>query len=182
MRRFLKKFPLILLALLFMLEAWLWEVTGAAIRHALGWVPYHQFKAFVAKRVVHLSPWTTLGIFIIPALLLLPLKFATVWLLAHGSVVGGIGMALLAKLIGLGVSSFLFTLCKPKLLQLRFVRWLYNHCVYWRQRARDVIAPYLQSIRRMKQRIRALFPRSNLFQKMRAQVKASRNKPAKQQP
>jgi hypothetical protein len=173
-QRAIKKSLLFLLAALFILEAWLWEVTGACIRRAIGWVPYQRLKTYIAEHIVHCSPWLTLGIFIIPALLLLPLKFATLFLLAKGYVLPGIGMALFAKLIGLGVSSFLFTLCKPKLMELRFIRWLYGQCLYWRERAQRLVAPYMTRVREAVVRLRALWPRSKWLEKLRLRVHSLR--------
>lgn len=176
MRHPLKKFAILALAALFMLEAWLWDVTGAAIRHVLGWIPYQRLKLWVAARVEHLSPWLTLGVFIIPALVLLPLKFLTLLLFAEGHVLSGIGMALFAKLAGLGVSSFLFTLCKPKLMELRFIRWLYTHCIYWRDRAHVLLAPYKAQLREGMASLRALLPRGKGLEKLRARMHSLRRK------
>lgn len=173
-RRNLRRSLLFLLALFFILEAWLWDVTGAAVQHALGWIPYARLKLWVAARVEHLSPWLTLCVFIIPALVLLPLKFATLFLLAKGYVLPGIVMALFAKLLGLGVSSFLFALCKPKLMELRFIRWLYTHCVYWRARAHAMVAPYIAGAKAYVAKLRGYFPRSKLFEKLRAHVRKMR--------
>lgn len=171
MRRQLRRLLLFPLALLFIFEAWLWDATGAAIKYLLGWFPYAQLKIWVAKRIEHFSPWLTLGVFIIPALILLPLKFMTVFLLAKGYVLPGICMAIIAKLMGLGVSSFLFALCKPKLMQLRFIRWLYEHLVYWRERARVLVAPYMAHVRALVATMRGWFPRGNLIGKLRSRVK-----------
>lgn len=171
MRRQLRRLLLFPLALLFIFEAWLWDATGAAIKAFLGWFPYAELKLWVARRIEHFSPWLTLCVFAIPALVLLPLKFATVWLLAKGYVLSGIGMAIMAKLMGLGVSSFLFALCKPKLMQLRFIRWLYEHCIAWRERARLLVQPYMAPIRATMAMLRRLLPRGKLIGKLRARVK-----------
>jgi hypothetical protein len=170
MRRVLRKTGLFLLAIIFLLEAWLWDITGAAIKRLLGWVPYHQLKNFIAKRVVNYSPWLTLLVFLIPGLILLPLKFITVFLLAKGYVLGGIATAATAKLAGLGISSFLFSLCKPKLLELRFIRWLYRHCIYWRERARVVVAPYTARAKALVAELRAKLPRGGMLAKVRHRV------------
>ena len=170
MRRHLKRIALFLLAVVFLVEAWLWDVTGAVIKRALGWLPYAQLKIWVAARVEHLSPWLTLCVFIIPALVLLPLKFLTVFLLAKGLVLPGLAMMLLAKLAGLGISSFLFALCKPKLMELRGVRWLYDHLIYWRERARVMVSPYTNKARALAAQVRALLPQSNFLSSLRSRV------------
>lgn len=170
----LRRSLLIFLALLFMVEAWLWDKTGAAIAALLRHLPWERLRLQVERRILHLSPWMTLGVFIIPAMVLLPLKFIALWLIAHGFFLGGVSTVLLAKLAGLGVTSFLFTLCKPKLLQLRGIRWLYEWLLRLRNRAAALVRPYTAHIKRMTRRIRARFPRSKLLEKMRGRVHKTR--------
>src|SRR5215207_2389973 len=99
MRRLLK--PLwILLALVFLFEAWLWE---------------------------HLPPYPTLLIFLIPVILLFPLKLLGLWMLAHGSWLGAMAVLALAKIVSMGVMAFIFEVTRPKLMQLGWFRWIYEH-------------------------------------------------------
>lgn len=170
MKHRLRKFPIFFLAAFFLLESWLWDVTGRFVAFAVGWISIEHYKRRFAKWIANFSPWLTLTVFAIPVLILLPFKFLALWLLAHGYVWAGLGMILLAKLAGLGVSSFLFLLCKPKLLQLRGVRWLYEACVRLRGRAHALVAPYTEPLRAAIRQLRARFPRSKLLVKLRARM------------
>ncbi len=162
-----------ILALIFLLESWLWEVTGALVARFIAALPFERFKLWFGNLIQHFSPLATLALFAIPVLILLPLKVVALWLLAKGFVLGGITAILSAKLVGLGVSSFLFALCKPKLLQLRFIAWLYHHCLYWRDRAHALVAPYTRVIRRLMKRLR---PETGFSRKLLAKLRRKMHK------
>jgi hypothetical protein len=174
MRKKLRHILFFLLAVLFILEAWLWELTGVLVGRVVSIIPFDHFKEVIAHRVEHLSPWLTLGVFIIPVMILFPLKVVAVILFAKGHVFGGVSTVIFAKLAGLGITSFLFAVCKPKLLQLRAVKWLYEQCIYWRQRALDMVAPYMENIRETMRTVRNFFPRSALLEKLRQRAHKAR--------
>ena len=176
-KKILRRSLLIPLALLFMLEAWLWDKTGALIARLIVALPLEAFKQRVSRAIEALSPIQTLCIFIIPVLVLLPIKIMALWFLAHGWVVAGIGTIIAAKLAGLGVSSYLFTLCKPKLLLLGWVRWLYEHCLHWRELAAKLVRPYTNFIHQYRKKLARRFPRSKLVEKLRARMHKARQSP-----
>ncbi len=161
---------LIFLALIFLFESWLWEKTGAAVAWALKSVPIEDLAKRAVAKIQTLTPVQTLGVFVIPALVLLPLKFIALWLLSQGFIFSGITTIAFAKLAGFGVTSFLFTLCKPKLLQMRWVRWLYDHCIYWRGRAHELVKPYTRFVKQYMKAVKPQSGRANLLTKLRARM------------
>jgi hypothetical protein len=166
----LRRVLLITLAILFLVESWLWDTMGAAIARVIRAIPFERIKHFIASRIEHLSPMLTLGVFIIPVMVLLPFKFFALWLLAKGFVLSGILSILGAKLVGLGVTSFLFVLCKPKLLQLRGVNWRYYKCLHWREVAHRLVSPYTRYIRRYIRALKPSGPMGKLLWKLRARM------------
>jgi hypothetical protein len=176
MRHKLRKLPIFLLALVFLFEAWLWDVTGVAVAYIVGFVPIERYKRWFMVRIENFSPWLTLTVFAIPVLILLPFKFFALWMIAHDYVLGGLCMVVLAKLASFGVSSFLFMLCKPKLMQLRLVRWVYHTFHDWRLRAHRFVEPYMAAPRRIMAEWRAR-PRSELA-RLRARIHSYRKKKA----
>jgi hypothetical protein len=163
------KRPLLLaLAIIFLFESWLWEITGRTVAWCLRNFPFQQQARDLVGRIEMLSPVNTLWLFIIPVLVLLPLKFVALYMLAQGSIFSGILTIIFAKLAGFGVTSFLFTLCKPKLLQVRWVKWAYEHCLVWRHKAHELVKPYMRYVRNY---IKLLKPqRQNVVGKLRTQV------------
>ena len=146
MRRLLK--PLwILLALVFLFEAWLWE----HLRPLVGWVveriAWEQLKARVAAAIERLPPYPTLLVFLVPVILLFPLKLLGLWMLAHGSWLGAMAVLAAAKVVSLGVTAFIFEVTRPKLLQLAWFRWFYEHMLVWLAKAHVLIDPIKAQMR-----------------------------------
>src|SRR5262249_7107896 len=116
--RHLKRWLLILLALIFLFEAWLWDHLARLLAWVVDRLPLRALKEKTARAIADLPPAATLVVFVIPFLVLLPLKFLEFWLLAKRQWLGAILVLVLAKLLGLGVTAFIFDLTRPKLLQL----------------------------------------------------------------
>jgi hypothetical protein len=91
MRRLLRPL-LILLALVFLLEAWLWEHLAPVVAWIVARIPLRELKTRIATAIESLPPSATLVVFIIPVLLLLPLKFLGLWMLAHGYWLGALAV------------------------------------------------------------------------------------------
>jgi hypothetical protein len=140
---------LILLALVFLFEAWLWERLAPVVGWVVGCVPWASFKARLAASIERLPPYPTLLVFLVPVLLLLPLKFLGLWMLAHGFWLGALGVLALAKVMSLGVTAFIFDLTRPKLLQLPWFRWFYEHMLVWLAWAHDLVDPVKRRIKRV---------------------------------
>jgi hypothetical protein len=54
----------------------------------------------------------------------------------------------LAKVVSLGVTAFIFELTRPKLLQLPWFRWLYEHVLKWIEWAHSLTDPIKERMRR----------------------------------
>ena len=140
MRRLLK--PLwILLALVFLFEAWLWDHLRPIVAFLVGLIAWDRLKERVAAWIAPLPPYPTLLVFLVPVLLLLPLKFLGLWMLAHGSWLGAMAVLALAKIVSMGVTAFIFEVTRPKLLQLGWFRWFYDHMLMWLEKAHALVDP-----------------------------------------
>jgi hypothetical protein len=147
MRRVLR--PLwILLALVFLFEAWLWERLKPVVAWCVGWIPWRAFKAYVAAGIERLPPLATLLVFLVPVVLLFPIKIVGLWMLARGLWLGAMATLALAKVVSMGVTAFIFDLTRPKLLQLNWFRWLYEHMLVWLTWAHGLIDPIKERMRR----------------------------------
>src|SRR5215470_673588 len=175
MRRVLRPF-LVLLALVFLFEAWLWTHLAPIVAWVVARIPLRAVKAKVAAAIEGLPPAATLVVFVVPVLLLLPLKFLGLWLLAHGYWLGALGVLALAKMVSLGVTAFIFDLTRPKLLQLAWFRALYERVMVWLVWAHDLIDPIK---RRLKITSRMFAPRRagrtlRLLARIRRRMQATR--------
>jgi hypothetical protein len=146
MRRLLR--PLwFLLALVFLFEAWLWERLAQVVAWLVARLPIDVVRRRLAAWIEDLPPRATLAVFIVPLLLLVPLKFLGLWMLAHGSWLGALGVLALAKMVSLGVTAFIFDLTRPKLLQLAWFRWFYGWVMWALARAHALIDPIKRRIK-----------------------------------
>src|SRR5437763_921754 len=102
MRRLLRPL-LILLALVFLFEAWLWTHLAPVVGWIVARIPLRAIKSAIAAWIERLRPAATLVVFVVPVLLLLPLKFLGLWMLAHGYWLGALTVLAFAKVVSLGV-------------------------------------------------------------------------------
>ena len=113
--------PLVQLAALVLLaEAWTWDVGSRAAARLAGWPPLRWMEG----RIRTLPPWAALAAFVLPGLLLLPVKLLALLAIAHGHALSGILGFVVAKLGGAAVVARIYVLTLPTLLTLAwFARW-----------------------------------------------------------
>jgi hypothetical protein len=175
MRRFLRPL-LILLALLFLLEAWLWTHLEPIVAWLVAFIPLKRLKAWIAAAIERLSPTATLIVFAVPFVVLFPLKFLEFWFLAHRHWVGAVLTLLAAKLLGLGITAFIFEAARPKLLQMPWFRVFYDWMLWLLERAHALVDPLK---RRIKTWLRLFSPRRagrslRLFRRIRRRMQGTR--------
>ncbi len=135
------------LALIFLIEAWLWDHLEPLVARIVRLIPLAALKQWLARRIEALPPSLALVVFLLPTAFLLPLKFVGVWLIAHHHFMAALAVAAFVKLAGLGVTAFIFDLTRPRLLEMRWFRRLYETVVALRARAHALVAPIMDGIR-----------------------------------
>lgn len=115
----------IALALVFLFEAWLWSHLAPVVAWVVDRIAWRELKAKTAATIAHLPPYPTLLVFLVPVVLLFPIKLLGLWMLAHGSWAGAMATLALAKVVSMGVTAFIFDVTRPKLLQLPWFARLY---------------------------------------------------------
>jgi hypothetical protein len=146
MRRLLRPF-LILLAFLFLFEAWLWTRLEPMVAWVVAAVPLERVKAQIAAAIERLSPAATLIVFTVPFIVLFPLKFLEFWFLAHRHWTGAILTLCAAKLLGLGITAFIFGAARPKLLQMPWFARFYEWTIWLLARAHALVEPVKRRIK-----------------------------------
>jgi hypothetical protein len=146
LRRLLRPF-LVLLALIFLFEAWLWSHLAPIVAWIVARIPLRAFKAWVGSVIERLPPYATLVVFIVPVILLLPLKFVGLWMLAHGQWFGALAVLALAKVVSLGVTAFIFDMTRGKLLQLAWFRTLYDWVIWLLAKAHALTDPVKRRVK-----------------------------------
>jgi hypothetical protein len=140
LRRLLQPFW-VLLAIIFLIEAWLWEHLEPVVAKVVEWIPLRRFKQWLADRVDALSPAMTLIVFAVPVIPLFPLKLVGLWLLANEYWASAIGIIIFAKFVGVGVTAFIFDVTRPKLLEMEWFEKLYDFIMGLRAKAHALVDP-----------------------------------------
>jgi hypothetical protein len=140
LRRLLQPFW-VLLAIIFLIEAWLWDHLEPIVARVVALIPLRTFKQWLAERVDTLSPAMTLIVFIVPVIPLFPLKLVGIWLLAHEHWAGAVFTILFAKFLGVGVTAFVFDVTRSKLLEMPWFERLYDLIIALRAKAKAMVDP-----------------------------------------
>ena len=146
MRRILQ--PLwVLLAVIFLIEAWLWDHLEPIVARIVARIPLRAFKQWLSDRVDTLSPAMTLIVFAVPVIPLFPLKLIGLWLLANEYWVSAVVVIVLGKFVGVGVTAFIFDVTRKKLLQMGWFKKIYEFILALRAKAAEIVEPIKQRIR-----------------------------------
>ena len=164
-QRLLKRlfFPpmVILAATIMFFEEWLWDHLTAFMARVARTAVFRWLEAKLAK----LPPYAAMAVFLIPGVLLLPVKIAALWMMARGHAGGGLLIIIVAKVVGTAIVARIFAVCRPALLTVGWFRRLYEGIVRLRNRLYAAIRsmPAFATAVRWKNRIKAWLPRGGTF-------------------
>ncbi|RTE88811.1 hypothetical protein [Bradyrhizobium sp. LVM 105] len=139
----------VLLAIIFLIEAWLWDHLEPIVARVVAAIPLARFKQWLTERVDALSPAMTLIVFAVPVVPLFPLKLVGLWLLAHEYWTSAVFMIVFAKLVGVGVTAFVFDVTRHKLLEMHWFERIYELVLKIRAKAAELVNPVKQRIREL---------------------------------
>ena len=131
MWRAVRALLLALAALWFFLEEFGWHPLAAWLGRFARWGPWQRAEA----RIAALPPRPALVLFLVPALVLLPVKLIALELLGNGRPLLGMAVIVAAKIVGTAIGGRLFVLLRPKLMTLR---WFARTMARWRHLRRRV--------------------------------------------
>ncbi len=160
-RRFLKKIllpPMVVIAAMIMFfEEWLWDTLTAATAR----IARTRVFRWMDARLAALPSYAAMAVFLVPSVMLLPVKIAALYLIAHGHAGGGLLIIIAAKLIGTAIVAHIFAVCRPALLNVRWFRRLYEWIIRLKNRLYTAIKamPGWALAVRWKNAIRARLPR-----------------------
>ena len=123
----MKKLLLSILAVILIIEEWLWD-SLSAFGH---FIAYHVGLARFENWLSQTKPYQALITISIPIIIVTPINLTAFWLLAQGLILQGIALEIAAKLLGTIFIARFFSLTKPQLLTFRLIAWLYNTITYW---------------------------------------------------
>ncbi len=139
----------VLLAIIFLIEAWLWDHLEPIVARVVAIVPLARFKQWLSDRVDALSPAMTLIVFAVPIIPLFPLKLVGLWLLTHEYWTSAVFTIVFAKLLGVGVTAFVFDVTRDKLMEMHWFERLYDLVLKLRAKAAELVDPIKRRIKDM---------------------------------
>jgi hypothetical protein len=112
--------PLVYLAaIVLLLEEWLWDLGARLMAAVTRVLPLPRLARWIAS----LGPAAALCLFLLPGVLLFPVKILALLAIAHGHAFTGVCTILLAKIAGAAAVARIYTLTLPALLRLRWFAW-----------------------------------------------------------
>ena len=120
----------IIAAIIVLLEDWLWDdlVRLTAI---IGRLPVlRQIESII----INLPPYAALAVFLIPSLLLIPVKLAALWFISRGQHTLGLITVVGAKIVGTALVARIYTLTHEKLLRIGWFAKLHERFVSFKAR------------------------------------------------
>jgi hypothetical protein len=140
---------------LVLFEELLWALTGGMMRFFSRFAPI----AALEDRVRRLPPILALPLFILPWLIMLPVKLGAVWLIAMGKVIKGTVLFIGGEAFGAAFLARLYELCRPALHRWPWFVIVERILLRWTQWAHDILfrLPLARSVRQwmIKSRDRA---------------------------
>jgi hypothetical protein len=118
----------VLLALIIVFEEWGWRPLAEAVGRLARWRPWAVIEAHIAR----LPPYAALLVFALPTLILMPLKFLALFLIANGQLVLASLLFLGAKLVATALIARLFHLTQPALMQIGWFAAVYDTVMPWK--------------------------------------------------
>jgi hypothetical protein len=119
----------VVLALLILLEEWGWQPLAALLGRLARWRPWARMEAAISG----LPPYAALVVFALPSLLLLPLKFLALFLIANGRLVLAGLLFAAAKVGATALVARLFMLTRPALMQIGWFARAYSRFMPWKE-------------------------------------------------
>jgi hypothetical protein len=149
----MRKFLLSLLAILLIIEEWLWDVLSALGHYLAYYLGLKCFENWLAQA----TAYQALIAISIPVLVIAPLNIIAFWLLANGLILQGIALEISAKLLGTLFIARFFSLAKSQLLSFRIIAWVYNTVTFWLRwaHAKIIETQIYQWSKKMKAEIKA---------------------------
>jgi hypothetical protein len=117
------------LALLILFEEWGWDPLQRALMRMAQALGLGSLEA----RIRALPPYAALALFLVPTLMLLPIKVVALWFIGAGRVLLGALVIVAAKIAGTAVVARLFTLTRPALMRLAWFARIYTAWVRWKE-------------------------------------------------
>ena len=140
---------LLLLALAFLFETWIWDRVVAAAQRFATLINWAAIRTALRRIIDRLPVWVALMLFGVPLIVAEGGAFLCVLVAAMGHVVAGAVGYTAIKIIGFGLLAPIFDLTKPKLMTLPWFAFVYDKALIFHHFALGLVAPYRAVVRKL---------------------------------
>ena len=138
----LQRMALLVLAMIFLALAWIWDGLIAIARFLVGLIPWSHFKRAFVALVDFLPAPAVLLIFLVPLLIIEPLLFVATVAIAMGYVVSGAIAWIVLKILAIGLLPAIFDLTQHRLMTMPWFARSYEKVMVFHHYAHRIVAPY----------------------------------------
>ena len=103
----------------------------AALRPLLKRIRHLTLFRIIGRWIESLGPYSTLAVFLIPLILLEPVKPVTAYLIASEHFVSGVSALVLGEVLKILIVERIFHIGRPKLMTIKPFAWTYDFVVGW---------------------------------------------------
>ncbi len=140
---------LLLLALAFLFETWIWDRVVAVGQRIVALVPWVEIRAVLIRLIDRLPVWVALLMFGIPFVVAETGAAFCVFIAATGHILAGSVGYIVVKIFGFALVVPIFDLTRERLMTLRWFAYLYEKLLAFHHFALGLIAPYRAAARKL---------------------------------
>ncbi len=159
----LPRAALLLLALAFLFETWIWDRVVAVGRRIVALVPWAEIRAVLVGLIDRLPVWVVLLMFGVPFVVAETGAAFCVFIAATGHLLAGSIGYVAVKILGFALVVPIFDVTREKLLRLPWFAYLHEKLLAFHEFAQRLVAPYREEaiafVRRLRDRARAYWSR-----------------------
>lgn len=153
----------IVFVLVLLFEQWGWRPLSAG----LAWLARFGPLAALERQIARLPPYAALVAFVLPTVLLVPLKLLAIYLIANGHALTAGALFVGAKIAGTAIVARLYQLTSPQLMHIGWVKkahdvlmprlhdlheairasWGWRVGRIWKARLKRIMQPYMASVK-----------------------------------
>jgi hypothetical protein len=127
LKAFLEPFVVVLAAVYFVIDALALSILKPLLRKIAN---LKLFK-FIAQWIASLGPYSTLALFVVPVVLLEPVKPLSAYFLASGHIKIGVVVLIVGEILKITIVERIFHIGRDKLMTIKAFAWIYNFASEW---------------------------------------------------
>ena len=123
----LEPFVIVAAALYFVIDA----LALSSLKPLLTKIADLQLFKFIAQWIASLGPYPTLALFVVPLVLLEPIKPFSAYVIASGHFVFGVLVLVFGEVLKITIVERIFHIGRDKLMTIKAFAWIYNFAFGW---------------------------------------------------